>query len=524
MVSTRIIYLIIAVVWCLGPLSAQDSESNAQNPNILLVMGEDISWAHFSAYGEKAIETPVFDQLGQQGVLFTNAYCPAPTCGPSRSSILTGRPIWQLGPAASIYMPLPAEYGSYQNDLEGNGYRVGYAGKGWGPGEFDEYDRARNAAGPRYDAEAGISTESKKRSYADNFANFNSSYAADLDYFLANDSTSQPFSFWVGTSDAHRGFDAGSYLKAGIDPNQVQVPPFFPDTPEVRKEIADYLYEVQRFDQTVGQLIEVLKNRGKYENTIIIITADHGWSFPRGKGSLYEYGMHVPLVIHHPNLIAGGRQVDAFVNLNQIAPTLLELAKVKQPEVITTKSFAELLTSQGTTSSEWDKIILGHERHSPYRTDGLGYPMRGIRTDQYYYINNKKPTRWPAGAPPHYADPSDDMIVRALVLDNKDEKYRNYFELSYGRRPAEELYDMNKDPFQLNNLAKVPKMEPVRARLRAQMDSVLIQTNDPRALADSTAWDSMPWIWKWRYLEFQPNDQEARVKVFERKYKTNYQQ
>lgn len=520
--TIKSVILLISSFWVLCSCKAQSKEIVDRTPNFLFVMGEDMSWKHFGAYGEKAIETPNFDRLSQEGVLFENAYCPAPTCGPSRASVLTGRPIYQLGMGASIYMPLPAEYGSYQENLENAGYQVGYAGKGWGPGEFDEFDRPRNAAGPRYDYNTGLSTKSEKRSYEDNFKNQESDYAANLDYFLTENRENKPFSFWVGTSDAHRGFDAGKYLEAGIDISKITVPDFFPDTEEVRKEIADYLFEVKRFDSTVGELIEVLKKRGAYENTVIVVTADHGWSFPRGKGSLYEYGMHVPLVINVPWIQNASHRSSEFVNLNEIAPTLLEMANVAKPAVMTTTGFGSLLkdtADNGSKEPPREAVVLAHERHSPYRKDGLGYPMRGIVNARYYYIENKKPERWPSGAPPHYADPSDEMIVRALIVDNKDGDYKNFFDLDYGLRPREELYDMSKDPYQLQNLAFSEEFKDVKEGLKEKLDTYLMETGDPRATSEETEWDTMPWIWRWKYPEYKPENQEELIEEFNKKYK-----
>jgi N-sulfoglucosamine sulfohydrolase len=493
-----------------------------ERPNILLVVGEDMSWKDFSSYGNKSIATPNFDSLADSGVLFEYAYAPAPSCAPSRSGILTGRPVWQLGPAASIHTFLPTYYVVFQDLLEDEGYTVGFTGKGWGPGEIEAYGRNRNPAGNEYKAVMEENRDKRKMLKTNSPDNKKFTYADNLDFFLRKLKQNDTFSFWIGTSDAHRPFEKGKYKEYEIDPTQIEVPPYFPDNLEVRKEIADYLVEVKQFDETLGQLIEVLKNHDKLQNTVIIVTADHGWPFPRGKGTLYEDGMRVPLVINYPKLSTKGRNVTDMVNLIDLAPTILELAGTKIHGEMCANSLLDILTGQNAISdnsvSKKGLVFFGHERHSPYRENGLGYPMRAVRSHKYYYIENKKPERWPAGDPPHYDDPSDNMTVKDQIMISRDTS-THYFELCYGKRPSEELYDMEKDPFQVNNLANVEEFDLIKKKLKKELAVHLEKTNDPRAFSDSTYWDRMPWIRNWAHPEYMPDNQEELILEFNQRYK-----
>ncbi|MHC4559798.1 MAG: sulfatase-like hydrolase/transferase, partial [Planctomycetota bacterium] len=207
------------------------------SPNILFAIADDWSWPHASiahAMGitgsDFVVKTPVFDRIARAGVLFTNAYCSAPSCSPSRSSILTGRFLWQLETAANLRGVLPAKFSVYPEALEEAGYHVGFTGKGWSPGRLGE--RVRNPAGPRFK----------------NFAEF-----------MERRPGGRPFCFWFGSWDAHRPYDPESGIQSGMDPNEVVVPACLPDNLVVRKDLCDYYFEVQRFDKRVGEMLDVLK-------------------------------------------------------------------------------------------------------------------------------------------------------------------------------------------------------------------------------------------------------------------------
>jgi uncharacterized sulfatase len=270
-------------------------------PNVLVAIADDQSFAHTSAAGFKAVRTPAFDRVAREGVLFRNGFAGSPGCSPSRAALLTGRHTWQIEEAGTHLCSFPKKYAVYPDLLEADGYAVGYTGKGWGPGNWKISGRTRNPAGPAFNQRkltpptSGIS----KVDYAGNFGEF-----------LATRQKGQPFCFWYGATEPHLDYEKGSGLKAGKRLEDGVVPPFLPDTPEVRGEILDYCLEIEWFDTQLGKMLAMLEAAGELDNTLVIVTADNGMPFPRAKATCYEYGIHEPLAIRWPARASGGRAVD----------------------------------------------------------------------------------------------------------------------------------------------------------------------------------------------------------------------
>jgi uncharacterized sulfatase len=240
-------------------------------------------------------------------------------------------------------------------------------------------------------------------------------------------------------------------------------------------------------------MLEALDRTGELDNTLIVFTGDNGMAFPRCKATCYEWGIHVPLAIRWGDVVKGGRVVDDFVSFTDFAPTFLEAAGIEIPESMTGKSLMNILKSpeSGQIEPERDHVVAGVERHFPGGRDGgWGYPIRAIRTDRYLYIHNYAPDRWPAGDPDGPVGPDDDMTggfgdidgcptKDYLVAHKSDLEY--FYNLAFGMRPEEELYDVVQDPFQLNNLAGDPGFLEIKAGLRDLLDEELMKTEDPRA-------------------------------------------
>lgn len=470
-------------------------ESVTVRPNILFIIADDASYNSMGVYGSEYISTPHFDKLAREGVLFTNAYSNNPKCAPARASILTGRYSWQLEEAV-VHRPLmPEKWMFYPELLEGNGYFVGHTGKGWGPGLWKRGEH--NPAGKNYDSVTlevpykGIS----KKDYAENFK-----------LFLQAKEKDQPFCFWLGTSEPHRPYEKDSYLKAGRSLEDVKVQQFYPDNNVVRGDLLDYALEVEWFDEQIGRAVKILEDIGELDNTIIMVTSDHGMPFPRVKGQIYEEGVHIPLIVRWGNRIKAGRTVNDFVNLPDIAPTLMEAAGLKPHSQMTGKSFLNLLLSErsGLIDSTRTFSVLGKERHDIGRDDkdqiAVGYPVRGLRTKDYLYVRNYEPQRWPAGNPEYGFKNSDDgptedfLVSVARDGDFRFEKsthpdYR-FYELSFSFRPAEELYDMANDLDCINNLADDPQYKETRQRLAATLQQELLKHQDPRALGNGAIFDT----------------------------------
>jgi uncharacterized sulfatase len=473
----------------LQELGVLGSEKKRNPPNILLAICDDWSWPHASIAHKMGIpgsdfvvQTPVFDRIAQEGILFANAYCCAPSCSPSRSAILTGRYIWQLETAANLRGALPGKFTVYPDVLEEAGYHVGYMGKGWSPTPSDfpatraEATRKRNPAG----------TDFSSRQW--------SLLTGDFNQFLEGRPKGKPFCFWLGGWDSHRPYKLDSGVASGMKPEDVSVPACLPDNMTVRKDLCDYYYEVQRFDRDVGTVLNLLEERNELENTIVVMCGDNGLPFPRCKVELYDLGTHVPLAIRWGKNIKAGRTVKDFVNLAELAPTFVEAAGQKPPNTMTVKSLTNVLLSdkEGQVDPERDKVFTGREYHDfDCRAGDVGYPIRAVRTSDFLYIRNFEPERWPAGDPIEYRRERgrygevDPCPTKKHMWDHKDDpQVEKLFQLSFGKRPAEELFDLRKDPGQLVNVADLDEYADHKRELAAMLMKELKSTGDPRALGE----------------------------------------
>jgi arylsulfatase A-like enzyme len=445
----------------------------AKRPNILLAVADDWSWPHAGVYGDQVVRTPVFDRVAAEGVLFTHSFCAAPTCTASRAALLTGQASYRLEDGANLWGILPKKFVTYPDLLEEAGYHVGFTGKGWGPGSLEGSGRKRNPAGPQF------------KDFAD---------------FLKSVPDDRPFCFWFGSRDPHRPYVQGSGVKSGLKPEAVAVPAFLPDTQEVRGDVLDYYFAVQRFDHDLGEVLRLLEKSGRAGNTLLVATSDNGWPFPRAKANLYDAGCRMPLAVRWPGRIPPRQQPDAYVSHTDLAPTFLEAAGVKRPAAMTGNSLLGLL--DGTLAEKRDRAFLERERHANVRRGDLGYPIRALRTPEYLYIRNFRPDRWPAGDPELWkaVGPFGDIDPgpsKDLLLNKRDDPaIKKFFELACGKRPAEELYDLAKDPDQLVNVAGRAEYKEARQKLRAELDQRLKDTGDPRAVKDEDPWDRYPYFGK----------------------------
>jgi N-sulfoglucosamine sulfohydrolase len=460
-------------------------------PNILFCVSDDQSYAHAGANGDPVVQTPAFDRVAREGLRFTHAFCDAPTCGPSRSAILTGQSIWRLEEAGNIHSTLPAKFATYTEELQRAGYKIGYTGKGWSPGRLAPGGRTENPAGEEY---IGRTLKPKFRGMS------SKDYAGNFEDFMAQVDEDQSFCFWLGTHESHRGFQPGSGVKSGKDLSRIVVPAVFPDNEIVRSDIADYLVEVEHFDTMVARAIVTLEKRGLLENTIIVVTSDHGMPFPRAKASLYDLGSRVPLAIRWPEGIQGkGREVDSFVNLSDLAPTFLEAAGLKAPGMMSARGMADIFANREAKNR--DAAYIAMERHDGCREGGKGYPCRAVRTKEYLYIHNFEPTRWPSGSPDAsvcaraipYGE-IDSSPTKTFLMENRHTQgVADLAALSFGMRPAEELYDLKNDPEQIRNLAGSAAYAHAQAELRSRLFARLTETKDPRVVGGAVDWDYYPY-------------------------------
>jgi arylsulfatase A-like enzyme len=255
---------------------------------------------------------------------------------------------------------------------------------------------------------------------------------------------------------------------------------------------------VQRFDQQVGNLLKLLESAGQLENTIVVITSDNGMPFPRCKANLYDSGCRMPLAIRWPKRFTGGKTVNEFVSLVDIAPTFLEAAGAKAPSGIAGKSLLPLL--DGTQQTGRDMAFFERERHANVRKGDVGYPSRAVRTKDFLYVRNFRPDRWPAGDPTMwkavgaYGDVDDSPSKRYILANQGSADGAKFFDLAFAKRPAEELYDLSKDPGQINNVAGQATYADAQKRLSAELERWMKETKDPRLGGGGDEFEKYPYF------------------------------
>lgn len=525
---------ILSGLFCLLVLSlvSLPAAFAAPRPNILFLFADDWGrYAHIYSQVEGAggindvVRTPNFDRLARQGVLFRNAHVNAPSCTPCRSSLLSGQYFWRTGRGAILQGAVwDATIPAYPLLLKDAGYHLGKTYKVWSPGTPVDapYGGAKFAyeqAGRRFNQFSQTATrlvaqgqsvdQAKQVLYDEVLGNFRA--------FLANRQAGQPFCYWFGPTNVHRKWIKGSGKALwGLEPDDLQgkMPPFLPDVHEVREDLADYFGEIMAFDAAVGLLLHEVQKLGELDNTLVVISGDHGApGFPHGKCNLYDFGTGVCLAIAGPG-VRGGRVVDDFVNLTDLAPTFLELGGVAVPEVMTGRSLWPVLESErvGLVDPQRTFVVTGRERHVEMARAGhLPYPQRAIRTADYRLIINFKPDRYPQGAPYNLDGPNPPTVEELtevtfvtfpdedagptkawLVTHRDDPQWKPLFELAYGKRPREELYDLKKDPHQVHNVAADPAYAAVLAALEQRLMEELQRTGDPRLIDDGRFFETPP--------------------------------
>ncbi len=478
-------------------LATVPARSADATPNILFAIADD--WgAHAGAYGTPWVKTPGFDRIAKEGALFTHAYTPVAKCAPSRAIVLTGRHAWQLEEAGNHMSVFPPKFKSWPEVLMEQGWHMGITGKGWGPGiANDAQGKPRKITGIPFSKRkaepptSGIS----KNDYAGNFVDF-------LDAAPAG----KPWCFWYGSTEPHRDYEFQSGVKKGgkklsdID----RVPAYLPDVETVRHDMLDYAYEIEHVDRHLVRMLEELEKRGLLANTMVIVTADHGMPFPRGKGYAYPDSNRVPLAIRWPDSAAyakgkRGRVVEDYVSFVDLAPTLLELAGIPAETsgmaAITGRSWLPILASdrEGRVEEWRDYALVGKERTDVGRPYDWGYPIRGIVKDDYLFLRNFEPERWPAGNPETGYLDTDEGPTKSLILERgRADRSDRYWQLNFGMRPAVELYHLQDDPEAIRNLAGETEQGEVAVRLEAELRARLEEQGDPRMFGEGNVFDEYP--------------------------------
>ena len=506
--------------------------ADEKRPNILFAFADD--WGRYASIYEEIekagganalIKTPNFDRVAKEGVVFTRAHVTAPSCSPCRSSLLSGQYFWRTGRGAILQGAVwDSAIPSYPLLLKESGYHIGKSYKVWSPGTpadapYGGGKYAYEKGGRKFNGFSqfvtgavakGQSIEAAKQVLYDEVKK-------NFDDFLADRKEGEPFCYWFGPTNVHRKWIKGSGKALwGLDPDQLKgkMPAFLPDVHAVRQDLCDYLGEAMAFDVVLGLLMDRVKELGELDNTVVVVSGDHGApGFTNGKTNLYDFGTAVTLAVRWPGGgVKGGRVVDDFVNLMDLAPTFCDVGGVKPPEVMTGRSLLPILKSEksGWVSSDRDWVVTGRERHVAAAREGnLPYPQRAIRTKEFLYIRNFKPDRWPMGDPkaadaetvPGQNQLENDTFIafpdmdagptKAWLVANK-EAARKYYDFAFAKRPGEELFDLKKDPDQVVNVAGDPVYAEKKAELEKMLMVELKRTEDPRVMGDGMKFEKPP--------------------------------
>ncbi len=492
----------------------------ADRPNIVFCFSDD--WGRYASIYRDAekpglndvINTPALDEIGKTGVVFENAFVNVPSCKPCRASVSTGMPFYLCGSNAFLhsqefkgedpYKSLPG----FSEILLKNGYHIMH----WGKTTNKNARKSDNKHGDiihtfSQTVSAAKDIEAEKKRIFD-------CVRSNFKRFLDSNKSNKPFMYWFGPHNSHRQWTRGSGKKIwGIDPDSLKgkIPAFLPDVHDVREDIADYLGEALAWDGMIKELISELKERDQFKNTIMIISGDHGMpGMPYGKGNLYDFGSKVSLLVSWPEKVAGKRRVTDFISLPDLAPTILEMARITPPAHMLAKSFLPVLESSksGQVDPQRDHVIIGRERHVGHaRKDRSPYPSRAIRTKDFLLIRNFKPERLPLGDVYNTKATEEELLTetyatfpdidasptKAFVVLNA-EHYKKFYNLSFAARPEFELYNLKKDSDQVNNVAADPEYKEVLERLNKRMMSILISTKDPRVLGEVSAFEKKPYV------------------------------
>ncbi|MFP4006688.1 MAG: sulfatase [Spirulinaceae cyanobacterium] len=441
---------------------AQTRNSASRQRNILMLISDDQGIDQIGCYGNKKVYTPSLDNLAKTGVRFTHAFTPSASCSASRGSILTGLFPHQNGQYGHQHQqhnfsllhwvqPLPML-------LKARGYQTGLIGKlhiGGTPEQFP-FDFVV------YRDELMVNRDVQKM--------------ANKAGEFFNSDPSKPFFLLIGYSDPHRlGETFGNEPNyPGVEPKKYQpdeviIPHYVPDIPESRVEMAEMYEAIARLDTGIGMVIDQLKKSGRYEDTLILYLTDNGIPFPGAKTNLYNPGSNLPLIASHPKLIQPNQVNRNLISFTDLVPTLLDYTQTDPPShELPGRSFLPIINTE--IAEDWSEAYVSHVFHGIH----MYYPMRGICTGKYKYLNNLySDLKYPIALDILRSPTWNGMLERNL---NKvgSRPLENYL-----YRPSEELYDLENDPQELFNLAEYPRFTDVLETLRSKVQTMRESTNDP---------------------------------------------
>jgi len=464
-IGLHILFLVFFAMLC-----GQTSAAEPQRPNILLLLSDDHSYPFVGCYDNGNVNTPTLDRLAEEGMMFRRFFVAAPQCVPSRAALMTGR-----SPVAArmtrFTAPLPRDEVTFPEILrDQGGYFTGICGRGY----HLDGGRRSDAAVQR------VFKENRLRTFGDRVDFLNTcpddQVASQVAAFLDKKPAGKPFFLWANFSDPHHPWNAPAELRP--DPSSLKLPAHWPDLPGMREQLADYCAEINRLDRTMSGVLDVLRNRGLLDNTLIVFTGDNGLALPHGKGSLYDPGVNVPLIVRWPGVVKAGGESYALISGEDIAPTLLTAAGLPPDPRMSGVSFLPLLKGEPYTARTHVFFERGPHGSAPVSVDmsNSGYDLsRAVRSDRYKFIYNCTP--WIPYAP---VDSSGGAAWQQIKAANDAGELSDALSATYftAPRPVYELYDLEADPSELSNLSGQPALSKVEHDLRAALAEKMVLDSD----------------------------------------------
>jgi arylsulfatase A-like enzyme len=417
-------------------------------PNVILIIGDDISWDDFGCYGNTAARTPHIDRLARNGILFTNAFLTASSCSPSRSSTVTGRYPHNNGAASELHRPIAYNIPRFPAVLREHGYYTVISGK----------NHMTQEKPP-----AGIAPLPEPFEVVDNgLVEGNHGAHGKWVQHLQNRPKDRPFFFWFASLDAHRAWDADSEWDQAAygpkhDPTKVNVPPFLVDDAATRSDLASHANEVTRLDHFIGRVMAELERQDILKNTLVFVTADNGRPFPRAKTRLHDSGMKAPLVAHWPaGIQSAGTARTNLVSSIDLAPTILGVAGVRAPETFQGISVQPMFSDP---AARVRRLVFSEHNWHDYAANA-----RAVRDGEYLYIVNFRAQEAWQGPADSVRSPSHAALQAAQAAGTLTPAQQDVF---LAPRPTEELYRVSDDANQLRNRINDPDQAEAARRLRA---------------------------------------------------------
>jgi len=448
------------------PLAALHAD--APKLNVLVILTDDHSVPHVGCYGDKDILTPNLDKFASEGMRFDRAYVTCPQCVPSRASLFTGRSPVDID-MTRFSSPLPRAIKTYPESLRAAGWFTGVAGRTY---------HMDGAVTPMPPETQTVFDKYKLKTFPDrlDYVKVGSGSEAQLAQFrefLDLKSADKPFFLQLCSNDPHRPLNTKGPVKH--DPAKLTLPAHYPDTQLVREDFANYYDEIAHFDVLFGEVMAELEKRGLATNTLVIFMGDNGASQFRGKGTLYEYGIHVPLIVRWPGTVKPGASPAELISGEDLAPTILEAAGLSVPPEMTGKSFLKLLRGEPFTGREFvfsERGAHGYNLPGNSADFDLGRVIVNKRYKLIYNALGELPY-WPV-------DFANMAFWKELVQMHKDGKLDAKIDKLYfaPTRPMFELYDLVKDPNEFTNLAGTPEAATVETELKAAMQEWMIMQRD----------------------------------------------